>query len=106
MQAPTVGRKQWPPQTGQLNEMRHRDRASNLQTVKVSCGSLGASSTGSQNGTYPVLGAVHASKTGEHRVGALRAGDPGSLRSSRSLLGAMPSFSTRTETVGANSHAA
>ena len=75
MQAPTAGRKQWPPQTGQLNEMRHRDRASNLQTVKISCGSLGASSAGSQNGTYPVLGSVHASKTGEHRVGALRAGD-------------------------------
>ena len=81
IQAPTVDRKQWPPQTGQLNEMRHRDRASNLQTVKVSCGSLGASSAGSQNGTYPVLVSVHASKTGEHRVGALRAGDPGSLRS-------------------------
>jgi len=75
-----------PPKTSpdpaqKLKEMRHRDRASNLQTVKVSCGSLGASSAGSQNGTYPVLGAVHASKTGEHRVGALRAGDPGSLRS-------------------------
>ena len=32
IQAPTVDRKQWPPQTGQLNEMRHRDRASNLSS--------------------------------------------------------------------------